>query len=225
MRSLKRKLGVVAIACVAALTVSGCLSSGSGGDDASQASPPPPVQNQNTPPAIQGTPAEAVSANSYYLFEPTASDADGDTLTFTIENKPEWLSFDASSGSISGTPAEQDVGYTSNVKIGVSDGQTTVYLPSFDIEVVAAGSLATTLTWNPPTENADGSALTDLAGYKIYYGLNPGFMTSSVNLDNPGLSAYTVENLTANTYYFSAKAVNSSGIESDLSNIVVRQIL
>ena len=42
----------------------------------------------------------------------------------------------------------------------------------------------------PPSENADGSVLTDLAGYRIYYGRNPDNLTQVVVLDNPGLTRY-----------------------------------
>jgi hypothetical protein len=47
----------------------------------------------------------------------------------------------------------------------------------------------------PPTENSDRSALTNLAGYTVYYGTSPGTLTQSVKVTNPGLSAYTVTDL------------------------------
>ncbi len=52
---------------------------------------------------------------------------------------------------------------------------------NFDITVnqIALGSA--TLSWKPPTENADGSALTNLAGYRIYYGRNRDNLTESVD--------------------------------------------
>ena len=33
-----------------------------------------------------------------------------------------------------------------------------------------AGSGSATLDWTPVTQNTDGTVLTDLAGYKVYYG-------------------------------------------------------
>lgn len=71
-----------------------------------------------------------------------------------------------------------------------------------------------TLSWQPPTENTDGSALTDLSGYVINYGTQSGDYTSSITLTNPGLTTYVVDNLAAGTYYFSITATASDGSES-----------
>lgn len=77
-----------------------------------------------------------------------------------------------------------------------------------------------TLNWTPPTENTDGSSLLDLTGYKIYYGISEDDLSSSIIVDNPGLTSYVLENLDADTtYYFVITAVNSENLESDLSNI------
>ena len=74
-----------------------------------------------------------------------------------------------------------------------------------------------TINWTPPTENVDGSALTDLAGYNIHYGTASGDYTQTITVSNPGLATYVVDNLTPGTYYFSVAAVNSAGTESPLS--------
>jgi hypothetical protein len=74
-----------------------------------------------------------------------------------------------------------------------------------------------TLSWQPPTENADGTPLLDLAGYTIYFGTMSQSYDNEIQLDNPGLTTYVVENLVPDTYYFAATAVNSSGIESTFS--------
>jgi len=82
-----------------------------------------------------------------------------------------------------------------------------------------------TLNSTPPTENIDNSALTDLSGYKIYYGFSSSALTNSITINNIGLASYVIENLTVNkTYYFSITAVNSLNIESALSNIVIKYI-
>ena len=87
------------------------------------------------------------------------------------------------------------------------------------------GSGSVTLTWQPPTENADGSPLTDLSGYNIYVGASSNsYEYREIRLDNPGLTAYVVENLEPGTYYFAATAFNSSRIESALSGEVVRTV-
>ncbi|MBV8803453.1 MAG: fibronectin type III domain-containing protein, partial [Sinobacteraceae bacterium] len=79
---------------------------------------------------------------------------------------------------------------------------------------------AATLDWTPPTENSDGSALTDLAGYTVYYGTSPNNLTQSVKLGNPGLTAYTMTNLPAGTWYFSVTAYSTTGAESARSGVI-----
>jgi hypothetical protein len=96
----------------------------------------PPASN--TPPAITGSPTTTAYENSSYVFSPTASDADGDVLSFSILNKPGWASFDVTSGVLSGTPFAADVGTTMDITIRVSDGKTTVSLPAFDITVLSS---------------------------------------------------------------------------------------
>lgn len=77
-----------------------------------------------------------------------------------------------------------------------------------------------TLNWTPPTENTNGTTLTNLAGYNIHYGTASHNYTQTISVTNPGLASYVVENLTAGTYYFAVAAVNSAGTESPLSSEV-----
>ena len=87
---------------------------------------------------------------------------------------------------------------------------------------VASAKGATTLSWVPPTENDDGSAL-KLTGYRIYWGLNPDNLTSSVTIENPGLTRYVVEQLQPATYYFVATALSKDG-ESEPSNVIAMKV-
>jgi hypothetical protein len=79
---------------------------------------------------------------------------------------------------------------------------------------IKASSGAATLDWMPPTENSDGSVLTNLAGYTVYYGTSPDSLTESVKVTNPGLTAYTVSNLPSGTWYFAVTSYSSAGVES-----------
>ena len=169
---------------------------------------------QNRVPTISGTPGTTVVQGNAYAFTPAASDPDGNTLTFSITNKPGWASFNTSTGMLSGTPGAGDVGTTAGVVITVSDGTLTASLPQFGVTVQALGTGTATLSWTPPTQNTDGSTLTNLAGFKIYWGTVAGSYTNSVTLNNAGLSTYVVENLSSGTYFFAASALNSSGEES-----------
>lgn len=82
---------------------------------------------------------------------------------------------------------------------------------------MSATAKAVTINWTPPTENMDGTTLTDLAGYDILYGTASGYYTQKISVPNPGIAAYVVDDLAPGTYYFSVAAVNSSGTESPIS--------
>jgi len=82
-----------------------------------------------------------------------------------------------------------------------------------------------TLNWLAPDANSNGSALEDLAGYKIYYGEQANNLTESITIDGINLTSYVIENLNSNTtYYFSITAINSQNIESAYSNTVSKTI-
>ena len=82
-----------------------------------------------------------------------------------------------------------------------------------------------TLSWMPPTENTDNSALTDLSGYKIYYGESPESLPNIIVINNIGLTEYVIDNLNTNTtYYFTITAINSSNTQSAYSNIESKYI-
>jgi len=178
----------------------------------------------NTPPTLSGTPADTVLENTFYDFVPQAADADGDELQFAIRNKPSWADFDPTTGALYGTPTAADVGTYSSIRISVNDGTDVDVLPEFTLDVVSTASAAVTLTWQPPTTNIDGTPLVDLAGYRIYYGSDLGNMSNVVELPNPGLTSYVVEELTPSTWYFAATSLNSQGQESALSDPVIRDL-
>jgi len=176
----------------------------------------------NTVPTISGIPAVTVTEGIAYSFVPTANDADGDTLSFSVSNLPSWASFNSITGAVTGVPSNLDVGVTNNIVITVNDGKASVSLSAFNINVTAlvASTGTATLSWLPPTENTDGSVLTDLAGYKIYYGTSEGSYTTVITIDNPGISSYVVDSLSGgNTYYFVITSVNADGLESEYSTV------
>jgi hypothetical protein len=183
-----------------------------------------PAAPTNRAPTISGSPGTTVKVGDNYFFRPTAADPDGDALTFSIQNKPAWAWFNQSNGATGGTPAEANVGSYDNIRITVSDGTLSASLLQFSIDVSAIATGSVTLSWTPPTQNTDGSTLSDLAGYVIYYGLSATNMPNKIPLNNPGLATYVVNGLTPNTYSFAITAKNDAGIESDKSNIAVKTV-
>ncbi|MEQ9564088.1 MAG: putative Ig domain-containing protein [Woeseiaceae bacterium] len=207
------------IVSVLTLTLGGCLTSGNPDQTATTDSP-----TQNVAPTISGSPRGTTKIGEIYSFTPNASDADGDTLTFSIQGRPSWATFDSSDGSLSGIPTLGDVGTYSGIRISVSDGSAASALPLFSISVTQVGTGSVSLTWTAPTQNEDGTPLVDLAGYKIYYGVSQGDYPNQIRVDNPGLTSYVVDNLSPDTYFFVSTAFNSSGVESNFSNIAVRTV-
>src|SRR5690606_22338269 len=92
-----------------------------------------------------------------YDFTPSAADAEGDALTFSISNRPAWADFDRATGRLSGTPDANDVGRYRNIVIGVSDGEASAFLFRFTVTVESQNS-APTLSGTPGTSVQQGSA-------------------------------------------------------------------
>ena len=181
-------------------------------------------QSGNSAPTISNTPDTAVMTGDTYSFTPSASDPDGDILSFSVTNLPRWANFDSTTGTLNGRPVPGDEGTYTNIVISVSDGSAKVSLPAFSIEVTQTALGSMTLSWTPPTENEDGTVLDDLAGYRFYYGTVSGHYTRQVHVDNPGLSIFVIENLLPDTYYVVATAFDRSGAESSYSNEAVKTV-
>lgn len=222
-----RARGIAALLAVALAT--GCVTDD--GNPATQASGGPSQTgagtsaaaptSTNQAPLISGTPPAQASAGTAYLFEPVATDANGDRLDFSATNLPAWATLDPSTGRVAGTPTLAQAGSWQGIVITVSDGRATASLPPFGITVDApAASIgAVTLTWTAPTLSADGLTPTQLAGYRIYFGQAAEALTSSIAVANPGLTSYVVDGLERGTYYFAVTALSTEGAESTPSAV------
>jgi len=175
-------------------------------------------------PIISGVPAPTVLAGHSYRFQPAASTSGTGALTFSVTNKPSWATFDPKTGALAGTPASTDQGTYSNIVIAVSDGTTSASLPAFAITVQPGTTGSVTLSWVAPTVRTDGTPLTNLAGFRVYYGTASGVYPNAISVPNPGLSTYVVSNLPSGTYYFVATAYDASGAESAYSGMASKTI-
>jgi hypothetical protein len=81
-----------------------------------------------------------------------------------------------------------------------------------------------TISWTAPTQNTDGSALTDLAGYEIRFGQTASDLDSILTINGVGSQDRVIENLTKGTWYFSVAARNSQGLVSAHSDPVSKVI-
>jgi hypothetical protein len=204
------------ILVLSVLVAGGC----GGGSDTSSFS----GNNANQALTISGSPASAVLIGDDYSFIPSANGSNGNVLSFSIRNQPRWSTFDSATGRVSGQTLPGDEGVYEKIQIAVSNGSTNASLPDFSITVTDTAFGSMTLSWLAPTQNSDGTPLTDLAGYNIYFGLSQDDYSNKVHIDNPSISTYMVENLLPNTYYVVATSLNSLDVESTYSNVAVKAV-
>jgi len=178
----------------------------------------------NRAPVLSGSPPTSVTAGVAYDFRPSAQDPDGDTLTYSISGKPAWASFSSSNGRLYGTPSANDVRAFSGVTITVSDGELNDVLGPFTITVKETPTGSATLKWSAPETNEDGTPLTDLRGYRVYYGQQQTNLASRLDIPDAGITSATIEELPPATWYFSVRAYATDGTESDPSNVVSKTI-
>lgn len=79
------------------------------------------------------------------------------------------------------------------------------------------------LQWTPPSTNTDGSVLTDLAGYTVYYGTDPNILSGVQAIAGASTTTDTLA-LSAGTWYFAIDAVNNPGVHSARSSTVSKLI-
>lgn len=83
--------------------------------------------------------------------------------------------------------------------------------------VVTSGTAS--LSWSTPTQNTDGTTLTDLVGYRIAYGTSPDALPNVIQVGQ--VNTYTVTGLAPGTYYFAIVTLAATA-QSSPSNTVSR---
>ncbi len=160
------------------------------------------------------TPANpSIADGTTKQFTATGTYSDGTTQNLTTTAA--WSSSYTSVATISNASG------SNGLATAVGAGTTTITAASGSVSgsttlTVTAVAGSATLTWNPPTTNTDGTSLTDLAGYKVYYGTSSGGYTSVITVGN--VTTYVIGNLAPGTYYFAVTAYDSAGTESTYSN-------
>jgi hypothetical protein len=181
-----------------------------------------PTTTVSTMITIQGAPPPSATVGTEYSFQPKVSSS-STAVTFAISGQPPWIAFDGSTGALSGTPLAKDEGATGHIVITARNGSYSTSMTPFTIRVnpaTASSAVASAvLSWAAPTENADGSPITDLAGYRIFYGTSPTELTKSVNVAGARSTTYVIQGLDSGTYYFSIVAYNSIGLGSHYSSL------
>lgn len=97
---------------------------------------------------------------------------------------------------------------------------------TYNLECTWPGDQRVTLRWSAPTTNVDGSTITDLAGFKIYYGLvdDAAALAEVADVPNAGASVFVIEPLDAGRWYFAMSSYNQRNVES-LRTATVNKLL
>ena len=77
-----------------------------------------------------------------------------------------------------------------------------------------------TISWSVPLFNTNGSSLTDVAGYRVYYGTSPTNLAYSISTASSAITSITITGLAPQTYYFTVTTLNSMGVESGPSGVL-----
>jgi hypothetical protein len=182
-----------------------------------------PASVPSTVLTLQGAPPPGATVGAHYSFQPTVSPSSAGAK-FAISGQPAWIKFDTSTGALGGTPTAADEGTTGHIVVTASIGSSSTSLTPFTIQVNPAVTVTPTvsaaLSWTAPTENADGGPVTDLAGYRIYYGTNAADLTSKVDVSGAQSTTYVLKGLSNGRYYFAVVAFNSLGLDSGYSSLV-----
>lgn len=91
--------------------------------------------DSNEPVSISVRSLERVATEETpYSFSPTLLSGSGD-ITYSVENKPVWLDFDQSTGVLSGTPDDDDVGIHSGIMVTATNATSSSSYGPFSITV------------------------------------------------------------------------------------------
>lgn len=206
----------VSIVLALALSIAAC-SSGSGG--------PPTTADGSAPPSGDGGFQLVITSPDADEIDTTddAMDVAGSASSQSGISSVSWSTDHGESGTASGTDAWSIdqiplVVGVNTVTVTATDSAGETVSDSIVINRESEGTGATTLTWDAPTERTDGTALTNLAGYRIHYGRMSGIYDYQIDLNTPGIMTYVIEDLVPGEWFFTVTAYDSEGLESDFSN-------
>jgi hypothetical protein len=83
-----------------------------------------------------------------------------------------------------------------------------------------------TIAWDAPALKDDGTVLTDLAGYRLYYGQRSGDYPYMLEIDDPAATMAVLTLPADGTWYVSAKSYRINGVESrPTAEIVIEHLV
>lgn len=214
----------VSIVLALALSIAAC-SSGSGGPPANADGSQAPLGDGDGGFQVVITSPDAEEIDT----TDDAMDVAGSASSKVGVSSVTWSTDKGESGTASGTDSWSidqvplAIG-TNTITVTATDGAGETVSDSIVINRESTGKGSTTLSWEAPTERTDGTALTDLAGFRIHYGRLSGTYDYQIEVNTPGVMTYVVEDLVPGEWFFTVTAYDSSGLESDYSNEAHRVI-
>jgi hypothetical protein len=140
-----------------------------------------------------------------------------------------WANGDATAKSFS-VPISNSTPFTGSKTFAValsSASGATLGSPSAGVITITGAGVATgsaTLSWAAPTENTNGTKLTDLTGYYINYGTSASSLTHEIKITSATATSYEITNLAKGTWYFTVNAYTTEGTQSAASPMASKTI-
>ena len=179
------------------------------------------IASSNNAPIITSNPITSVDENTAYHYQVTATDTDGDSLTYSLVQAPSWLTINSNTGLISGTAPMVNINTNYNIRVQVSDGidtDTQTYTLTVENTIIQSNN-APIITSNPITSVNENTFYTydvnavDVNRDVITYSLtqSPNWLTIN---SNTGLISGTAPIISADTNY-TMTIQASDGIDTD----------
>lgn len=212
----------VSIVLALALSITACSSGSGGGAPPADGSPSP--QSAGGPTVVITSPDAAeidTTDDAMDLGGTASSDAGVSSVAWETDKGQSGAASGTETWSVEQVPLELGA---NTITVTATDAAGATHSDSILINRESDGTGSATLSWEAPTERTDGTALTDLAGYRIHYGRMTGVYDYQIDINTPGIATYVVENLVPGDWFFAVTAYDTSGLESDFSNEATRQI-
>ena len=162
-----------------------------------------PIPNVNNPPVITSVPTTQINENTNYVYQVTATDADGNTLTYTLTQAPSWLSINSVTGLVSGTAPNVVSDYIYTITVSVSDGA------NFDRQTFDLTVRDTNLDTTPPV-------ITVLSPVNNQVYTTSNVLFSITTNENSGSARFTITT-NGNPINFSMTQTSATSFQTNMS--------
>ena len=161
-------------------------------------------------------PSIVLSANPSTVKSGAAS-----TITWSSTNATACTASGGWTGSLatSGARATNAVHATTTYTISCTGTGGTATQSAIVTVTTSTSTGTASVSWEAPTINTDGTAVTNLSGYTIYYGTSQSDLTQSVVVSGGATLSYEITGLAPGTWYFAVAADAADGTESATSSI------